>query len=494
MRDLHFRRVVLFLLAGLAAGSVLGDARTLLAQGQNGQTVPVNNLDATEKRLKQAMSAASEQEIPALVDETLTVFANTKIGSWRIRDVVAERSDSTVPLLFAIAINEEHPHQAIAESVLGGLLPKSEPRVIAGLADDDPAIRRVSMRILGTAMPSETSREAIIAALVDEDADVRHRAAIRLLSSSHAHDRVAEIMATEFEQFGEHKHLALRNFLLWGLQHPAARELARIFVSDSDRVIRSEAALSLMHTDLLSNDAIVPALLDGIAEPPVVNVFDASLALAEIGPQAKPALERLQELADTQDESRPEDQAATQLAICSIDRGQTPQRLPCVLECLGAEQLAGSSRRSKLLRQLAGLGTDAQSAIPSLETMFNQEDELSHVDLALVIVQIDPAGPERGLNLLRKVLSRETPNPDRGRYDWRPVAATAVLADDVLEAFRRTRGPDRMNQLGWIWSNVIPRETAEAMIPQVEEIMETKQNKRLRQAMATAISRVEDDE
>lgn len=191
-----------------------------------------------------------------------------------------------------IAEREGNRDRAMAVFSIGlAARPDSSAILLAALRAADPAVRRAAAHALGRLPPSapasdrDRSIDALISALSDPNASVRRAAQSSLATMTGA--AVLDAIAGELSRTESHALARTLSLALATMGPEAETRLVALLSSDAENV-RGLAAEAL--GAMRSKRAIPPlvALLDSASAGPVSQ--SAVIALADIGPDAAPAL------------------------------------------------------------------------------------------------------------------------------------------------------------------------------------------------------------
>ena len=147
------------------------------------------------------------------------------------------------------------------------------PRLVQGLKDNDPVIRRRCAEVLGLII-SEKGVEPLIAALEDGDASVQ-REAVRALGTRQAKGAAPRLIAALADPDTQVRAAAAR--ALWPLHVEAARPaLVERLASDPEAQVRANAALGLQW---IVDDGARVALVTAMKTDPDGGVRSAAIAV-----------------------------------------------------------------------------------------------------------------------------------------------------------------------------------------------------------------------
>jgi HEAT repeat protein len=199
--------------------------------------------------------------------------------------LVIWRARRAYGLAVAEALRAGQPHVFLSEPhQLGGFQRDAAAvkAVLAGLADPDPGVRRVSAEILGTVrLPMAAG--AAVGALGDPDVQVR-AAALRSLAMAQAASALLDVAALLADTEPEVRLQAVETLRqLAGYSRGLALHL-RPLLTDPDAAVRSRAALALLRT---GSDPQASEALLALAQSPVSA--ERSMALMAMADWADPA-------------------------------------------------------------------------------------------------------------------------------------------------------------------------------------------------------------
>jgi len=220
--------------------------------------------------------------------------------------------------------------------------------VLAGLADPDPVVRRVSAEILGSVqLPAAAS--AAVAALHDPDPQVRV-AALHSLAAGQAASALLEVLLLLADPEAEVRLAAVETLRQLAGYGTGLAQLLRPILDDPEPAVRTRAALAILH---LGPDAQAAQTLLALARSPVAA--ERVRALMAMSEWADPAAYRL--AAEGASDPNAGVRCAAVRAAAHIS-GQGAMDL--LIEALGDETTAV---RESAAVALAGLGEPALNAI-----------------------------------------------------------------------------------------------------------------------------------
>jgi HEAT repeat protein len=220
--------------------------------------------------------------------------------------------------------------------------------VLAGLADPDPMVRRVSAEILGSVqLPAAAS--AAVAALHDSDPQVRV-AALHSLAAGQAASALLEVLLLLADPEAEVRLAAVESLRQLAGYGAGLAQLLRPMLDDPEPAVRTRAALAILH---LGPDAPAAQTLLALARSPVAA--ERVRALMAMSEWADPAAYRLAA------EGASDPNAGVRCAAVRAAAHISGQRaMDLLIEALGDETTAV---RESAAGALAGLGAPALSAI-----------------------------------------------------------------------------------------------------------------------------------
>jgi HEAT repeat protein len=156
---------------------------------------------------------------------------------------------------------------------------------------------------------------------------------------------------------------------------PALPDMVKA-LADPDETYRSDAAVAIASLGVDAADAVpeLRKLLEGASTPPGTR-YSAAYALGRIGPAARPALEKLRELAATDDELLATVAVWAALKIDPADSSLFASAVPRLRKALrSGDEIV----RLEAAVALGDIGPDAKRALPILE-LVAEDDPLSSV-------------------------------------------------------------------------------------------------------------------
>ncbi len=271
--------------------------------------------------------------------------------------LVIWRARQAYGLALAEALRSGQPHIFLSEPQPFGSLPRDAAAVsavLAGLADPDPVVRRVSADLLGSVqLPAAVS--AAVGALSDPDVPVRV-AALHSLAAAHAATALLDVAALLPDPEPEVRLQAIETLRqLAGLGRGLALFL-RPLLADADPAVKAQAAIATLRA---GSDP--PAAQTLLALTHSASAADRALGLKALGEWSDPTASTLASagLAD----SNPSVRCAAVRAVAHLSPSGSLAQL---VAALGDE--AGMVRASAA-QALAGLG---QPALPALTTALAQ--------------------------------------------------------------------------------------------------------------------------
>ena len=240
------------------------------------------------------------------------------------------------------------------------------PELVIATTDEEYTVRRYSVETLGKIGPeSKHVVPAITSALKDKDATVRH-AAVRALAGI---GPAASSATSSLLGLLQHDDISTRAIAVFALgrigqdARAATRELIQLLKDD---ILQEEASVALRRIGVTGED--VPALIEVLTHDLVRSRQLATLHLARVGPNAKPAVAAL--VASLEDEQMRE------FAIHAIGHLGYAAK-PAVPELI--KFLADDSYyiRAGTAEALGRIGPDAIGALPMLEAAANDVNALA---------------------------------------------------------------------------------------------------------------------
>ncbi|MBN1910533.1 MAG: HEAT repeat domain-containing protein [Pirellulales bacterium] len=297
-----------------------------------------------------------------LSDRRIAVRAN---AAFALGYMGSEARPATDHLLIA-SMDKDKSVRLEAVWALGQITPDPQrvvPGLVGRLADENVSVRRVTVESLATLRPVKPlAVQGLIHALGDEDGAVQARAA------------------------GVLGELGPR---------------AKAAVKPLTKMLRSEASHPVPFGHPFFSDAVSAT---------------AAEALGRIGPEAKPALPELLAAIGDSDRKFREYSTLTKNRAIRPAAMRAAARIapesPALLAAL-EESLLDQSVAVDAARALAMLGPKARRSIPLLITQLKDADSYERLNLALVIVSIQPDH-----ELGNKVLLEELEDLDRDNTDW----------------------------------------------------------------------------
>jgi len=301
--------------------------------------------------------------------------------------------------------------------------------LLTAAKDSDPAVRAEAIKTLNHQPASAKSVPVLIAALKDNSPDVRYSAVTALYRSSfHVPEtreaikpliaamedtapRVRSEAASALSGFGpvakdaipaltaalDDKNRSLRASAAFTLSRigpdakvatpkliallrapPDAEEVNAIF----DQIVRKNAAMALGRITR-GSDVAVESLIAALDDKGLEVAVYAAMALGEIGPPAKAAIQPLQGFVKTEKDARIRIHAAA--ALMRIDPQFAKSSMKILISGLTDERMFV---RYNALGALGELGPLAEEAVPALQKLLQDPDERIQDDAARTLKKI----------------------------------------------------------------------------------------------------------
>jgi len=348
--------------------------------------------------------------------------------SWGVRYLARLESEavSAIPELTALLKNDPHEYvRAGAARAMGQIAPEAKDTVLAlrkALHDPERSVRCAAAGALGKA--GTTGSQAILSlirALRDKDGLVRAAAVAALGSVGQGSEEAADQLLAVLD--------------------------------DDFHTVRQNAVKFLCQVSGRCNlDALERALAD--PSPPVRK--EAVRALESLGPRARRAAPKLEELLESPDRQLAK---AAAKALAEIDpRRARKSVVPVLVDAMRAHHsrawalatLGDMGRvaapalqtitdslddrdpgvRMGAAAALRGIGRDARSSIPALEARLADDHGRVRLEVAWALAQIDPTKLPRALPVVMEVLQDRDPLVRRQAVhvlgDWGPAARSAI--------------------------------------------------------------------
>ncbi len=367
--------------------------------------------------VKEAPKPAVEQPfIQALVDRLQDANAAVRLEATASLGTIGAGRKGQGPIGQAIpalleALTRGRPYQAEAANALGQI-GQSAPLLDALKRSPSERIRAGAAHALQLIGPTEANAHlpaALVQALGDKDAHVRHQAALALGSSGRlAADAVPALTAAlEDSDSVVPPGAALALTLLGPEAETAAGALGKALTSPSPD-LRSQAQAALVAI----GPAALPALRTALKSKDVTTVILAAQALQRIGPKARPAIP---DLVLAFGHAHPEVKRTTADALVVL-QARTPDAIPALTLAVGHPDLEVALAAVGLLQELKA---NTPEVVTALAARLEENPNVS--------------GPNPKALELHKLLVRSLGNAGANAHPAVPELAATLDNSDLLE-------------------------------------------------------------
>ena len=355
-----------------------------------------------------------------------------------LRGLVSAAPKNAYPVLIEWMLDEDGQKSRVAALLVKDHVDPLHELLKRDLKDSSPKVQQALLKAIALRwFGAESLAPSIIDRLSDANSQIRHQAALTLVSIDPKNAKPAMPALEEVFNEASDKRYQITK-LLKSTPIEDSLPIYRLAIQDEQLPVQQAAAMRLSGTDLIDKKlclAIFQKLLD--PSKPVQNL-DLIWCIGNMGSDAKPILPKLHTLLYHKTTVVG---AYAALAICQIDPKQCKSLTPQIAEEI-ARRNGYSGRHLKLIRGLRTLGPLAKPAAPQLVSMLQRKRESLRTSIAVALIKIEPSD-HNSFDALKRILKRELSSyVPRDEFDGMgdallPLKATCVefLSDETNRKF-----------------------------------------------------------